>query len=1246
MIPGRLHRIVAAFALVLAPAAARAAEAPSLTIHQDGPTTRIEVTWQENGTVRSATLRETRASVRPGRTGAAPDGSALFATWSEDGERWFSVARGEPLEWTASRRLETELRLRDGATRPDEPLPAPAPGFAADAASRLWLVQFETVSIPEWRSAVEAAGGRILAYFPHNAHLVRAGEAAVRAVARLPFVARIAPYHPWYRISREVREWLSGASPDDRLRVNVMAAEWGEPGKRRIVEAARRLGARIDAAWPNGHIVELTVTPSQLAAMARHDDVVWIDPWSAPETDMDLVREDAGTNWIENNLGYCGQGVHGEVMDAGIEDTHQDFDGIMLHGPHDTASHGTSTYGIVFGNGDRDGDGKAKATGHLPCAQGIFADYGNLGDRFAETQELKGPPYYASFQTNSWGSARTRSYNSKSHEMDDIIWRLDIAITQSQSNAGNQDSRPQAWAKNIISVGGIKHHDTLDTSDDNWGGGASIGPAEDGRIKPDVCYWYDHIYTTTTGNGYTSNFGGTSAATPEVAGALGILVQMWSEDVWNTHPTGTTVFERQPHFSTIKALLINTAQQYPFSGTSDDLTRMHQGWGRPDLVYAKQTADRSFIVDWGRPLGFNETASYDLDVAAGEAELRVTLVYPDPPGTTAATLHRINDLSLKVTSPSGTVYYGNHGLDVGTQSIHGGAPDTINTVENVFVRNPEPGIWTAEVTAAEINQDEYLDTPEADSVFSLVVTGATGSSCVKPTADFTITPNPARVGEAVLFDSTVSGGAGPPYSYAWDFDGDRSTDSTEADPVHTYHVPYEGIVRLQVRDSADCPQTVDKSITVTGPDLRYQDYVGLVEVTGNGNGALDPGETWEFTVEMRNDGNEPAVGAEADLRVGAATPGPVSILTGSAAYGDIAVGATAAGQPAYRFRIGQDFPCGEEIVFDLVSIRSSDPANVYPDEEGVIRLLVGGAGPAQTFFSDGFETDTGWSFQGGGEWEIGPPQGLGGGTAPPGGDPPSPDPDAAFEGANVLGNDLSGLGRWPGNYEALVDSTATSPPIDASGAASVELRFERWLTVAPGDTASVEVSADGQTWVPIFSASDGNDDGAWVLPAYDVSQWADGNPSFRFRFHLVTDGGLMWSGWNVDDVELRGVLRTSCEPFSVPSPGSAEGVTVARTPAGDLELSWQADCGGGTAYGLYRGDLRAGIGSAAPEPGLCSVSGTSAVLPAGPNPADFFLVVPNDGGFEGSFGPDSSGTERPHPDSACYPPDRVDSCAR
>ena len=89
-------------------------------------------------------------------------------------------------------------------------------------------------------------------------------------------------------------------------------------------------------------------------------------------------------------------------------------------------------------------------------------------------------------------------------------------------------SRPQAWAKNVVSGGAVQHYDTLTRDDDSWAGGsASIGPAADGRIKPDLCFFYDDTYTTyTTGTGY-GEFGGTSGATPsnvEPSTAIGVTI--------------------------------------------------------------------------------------------------------------------------------------------------------------------------------------------------------------------------------------------------------------------------------------------------------------------------------------------------------------------------------------------------------------------------------------------------------------------------------------------------------------------------------------------------------------------------------------------------------------------------------------------------------------------------------------------------------------------------------------------------
>ncbi len=51
-------------------------------------------------------------------------------------------------------------------------------------------------------------------------------------VRALDFVQRVEPYHPWYRLERELREWM-GQEPDQEpteMRVNVQAFEWGAEG--------------------------------------------------------------------------------------------------------------------------------------------------------------------------------------------------------------------------------------------------------------------------------------------------------------------------------------------------------------------------------------------------------------------------------------------------------------------------------------------------------------------------------------------------------------------------------------------------------------------------------------------------------------------------------------------------------------------------------------------------------------------------------------------------------------------------------------------------------------------------------------------------------------------------------------------------------------------------------------------------------------------------------------------------------
>jgi hypothetical protein len=194
--------------------------------------------------------------------------------------------------------------------------------------------------------------------------------------------------------------------------------------------------------------------------------------------------------------------------------------------------------------------------------------------------------------------------------------------------------------------------------------------------------------------------------------------------------------------------MINTASQYPFSGTTADLTRTHQGWGLPDVRNLYDARNNLFVIDESDRLTNLQRTTYRLFVPSGQPAFRATMVYTDPPGTTSASQHRINDLSLKVTAPDGTIYFGNNGLLAGNWSTAGGSPDTKNVVENVFVQNPQTGVWIVEVSADQINADAELTTGAMDADYALVASGVLAEA--GPTSFSLIAANLAGGGLAEL----------------------------------------------------------------------------------------------------------------------------------------------------------------------------------------------------------------------------------------------------------------------------------------------------------------------------------------------------------------------------------------------------------------------------------------------------------------------------------------------------------------
>lgn len=672
------------------------------------------------GVVRRSTVRA--ENVRAARV---PGSAAVTMTWDEAGVTRYALSR-DGATIASEGIADHAIKLASGAFVPGARVEPPAHLAASDGAA-LRIIQFRTPVLPEYRAALEQAGATVRYYLPEQAQLATMDEAARARVEALPFVRWVGAYHPADKLEQPLRAALAAdaSSLPARQRYGIQVAARGPDMKGELAGSIMALGATIDSNSPHSFILEATLSPEQLLQVAGMDEVVAIDRVLPAAEYMSIVRDVGGANYVESVAGFRGEGVRGEVMDGNVLTTHQDFQArpVILHGASSgSASHGTATYGIVFGTGTANPGGR----GMLPMAQGIFADFGALGDRYAHNQRLV-TQYDAVFQSNSWGSCCFYSYTTAAAAMDDNIFDNQLLLVQAMANQGSTSSDTIAFAKNIVSVGGIRHQNTTSLTDDAWANAGSIGPAPDGRIKPDLAFWYDSIFTTSSSSttSYTSSFGGTSAATPMTAGHFGLMFQMWHSGIFgNTVDPMGTVFSNRAHVATAKALMINTATPYAFTGPSADLTRTHQGWGRADVRRLYDARQRLFVIDESRVLAPFETVTYMLEVPAGTPDFRATLVWTDPAGVAASAVNRVNDLHLKVIAPDGaTTYWGNNGLRNGNVSTAGGAANTLDTVENVWLTNPAAGVWTVEVSAALIAQDGHIETPETDADFALVVSG-------------------------------------------------------------------------------------------------------------------------------------------------------------------------------------------------------------------------------------------------------------------------------------------------------------------------------------------------------------------------------------------------------------------------------------------------------------------------------------------------------------------------------------------
>lgn len=201
----------------------------------------------------------------------------------------------------------------------------------------------------------------------------------------------------------------------------------------------------------------------------------------------------------------------------------------------------------------------------------------------------------------------------------------------------------------------------------------------------------------------------------------------------------------------------------------------------------------------------------------------------------------------------------------------------------------------------------------------------------------------------------------------------------------------------------------------------------------------------------------------------------------------------------------------------------------YDSNVATISLTVGGP---QVVYDFPLDSDPGWSVEG--QWAWGDP--TGGGSH-------GLDPQNGFTGTNVLGYNLNG--DYPNN---LTVKYATTTPLNLAGVTQTELRFRRWLGVESStfDHASIQASNDGVNWTTIWDhAGPSFSETSWSLQTYSLAAVADNQPAVRIRWGMgPTDGSVTYPGWNLDDIQIWGLVSTLCNPCDVNCDGSVNGQDI------------------------------------------------------------------------------------------------------
>lgn len=419
--------------------------------------------------------------------------------------------------------------------------------YRAPEDNEAYIVQFDHRIRSADREAVEALGMQISHFVPNDSLAVLLNGLSVQDLQSLNGVRYIEPFHPYYRLQKDVRKFVESDTEDAR-QIAMMSFRGRE-----LEQAVTAAGADIVRSQHIGGREYLTVsaTSEQVERMMKDNTVQWIEPHyelhSMNDLSVDRLKAtvlkklhptlngdgviinvtDSGVDFV--NPGFAlkqgnptSTNVNTRIVHYGYKVPPFDSDGDGL--PGDADGHGTHVAGSILGNGAlSETVGQAPGSGTAPYGTNVFAgsaprarlvmleDFNSYAyDEQAQVAYEKG----ARISNNSWGTTNVNYYTTLAKIWDELVrdasestdgnQQYIVFFSAGNTGGGNFDGSGQqgtvenpALAKNVIAVGAVESKRNADNipfakeeTDTDWqvASFSSRGPVggADKRIKPDI----------------------------------------------------------------------------------------------------------------------------------------------------------------------------------------------------------------------------------------------------------------------------------------------------------------------------------------------------------------------------------------------------------------------------------------------------------------------------------------------------------------------------------------------------------------------------------------------------------------------------------------------------------------------------------------------------------------------------------------------------------------------------------------